>query len=152
MTRTIIVNQEAKQMIELPVYFELENNNSDYIPNSGNEVDTVRLRLADGLKAEESTFGTYPGTSETVESTVYGGVDSQATYQAMVIFNSSQGVSVGLTIVAEVTDNEGNVLLPSGSLDYSDSGASRTFSSNYFSFKANLDSEPFLTVKLIFEA
>lgn len=151
-TRTVTVNQEAKKSIELPVYFELENNCPDYIPNGGNEVDAVRLRLSDTLEASNSTISCGYGGIETVEETIYGGeVDVDTTYQAMVIFNSSQGVSLGLTIVAEVTDNENNVLLPSSSMVYSDSGESRTFNSNYFNFKANLDSEPFLTVKLIFE-
>lgn len=151
-TRTVTVNQEAKKSIELPVYFELENNCPDYIPNGGNEADSMRLRLSSTLEAENSTFSTGYGETETVEEVIYGGeVDVDTTYQAMVIFNSSHGVSLGLTIVAEVTDNENNVLLPSRSLSYSDSGGSRTFNSDYFNFKANLNSEPFLTVKLIFE-
>lgn len=150
MTRTVTVNQEANKYVELPVYFELENNCPDYFPNGGNEVDVVRLRLSDTLQAENSTIDVSPGSSSSYEESI-GNVDSQTSYQAMVIFNSSQGVSVGLTIVAEVTDNENNVLLPSKSLSYSDSGGSRTFNSDYFNFKANLDSEPFLTVKLIFE-
>lgn len=150
-TRTVTVNQEAKKFIELPVYFELENNCPDYIPNGGNEADIVRLRLSSTLEASNRISCGY-GDTETVEESIYGGdVDVDTTYQAMVIFNSSQGVSLGLTIVAEVTDNENNVLLPSKSLSYSDSGNSRTFNSDYFNFKANLDSEPFLTVKLIFE-
>lgn len=112
----------------------------------------MRLRLSSTLEAENSTFSTGYGETETVEEVIYGGeVDVDTTYQAMVIFNSSQGVSLGLTIVAEVTDNENNVLLPSRSLSYSDSGNSRTFNSDYFNFKVNLNSEPFLTVKLIFE-
>lgn len=52
-TRTIDVNQEATKVLELPVYFELENNCPDYIPNSGNEVDVVRLRLSEDLQAEK---------------------------------------------------------------------------------------------------
>jgi hypothetical protein len=149
-TRTIDVNQEATKVLELPVYFELENNCPDYIPNGGNEVDVVRLRLSEDLQAENSTISTTPGSSDTYEEYI-NNVDSSASYQAMVIFNSSQGASAGLTIIGEVTDNEGTVLLPSQSLTYSDSGAQRDFNSNYFTFKANLDSEPFITVKLIFE-
>lgn len=149
-TRTIDVNQEATKVLELPVYFELENNCPDYIPNGGNEIDVVRLRLSEDLQAENSTISTTPGSSDTYEEYI-NNVDSSASYQAMVIFNSSQGASAGLTIIGEVTDNEGTVLLPSQSLTYSDSGAQRDFNSNYFTFKANLDSEPFITVKLIFE-
>lgn len=133
-TRTINVNQEATKVLELLVYFELENNCPDYIPNSGNEVDVVRLRLSADLQAENSTIGVYPGSSETYEELI-SNVDSSTSYQAIVIFNSSQGASAGLTIIGEVTDNEGTVLLPSQSLSYSDSGAQRDFSSNYFTLE-----------------
>lgn len=149
-TRTVTVNQEANKFVELPVYFELTNNLDGYIPNGGNEADVVRLRLADGMEAENSTIDVPYGDTSYYDEYIRN-VDVQTTYSAMVIFNSSQGASQGLTIVAEVTDNENNVLLPSSSMGYSDSGASRTFSSAYFNFKPNTDSDPFLTVKLIFE-